>query len=97
MPVIVTLLVGLLVLLVLLVGTLLLGLGFLGIGWIFRLIFPLSQYEATIVALSAGALLVIAVIYIIRAIDAMGTEEEEEYKPPYKPPTRTFKRRRTGR
>jgi len=100
MSIVVPVLVALLILLVILVSTLLLGLGFLGIGWVFGLIFPLSQYEATIVALGTGAFLAIVVLYIIRAVGAMEEkeeEEEEEYEPPYKPPTRTFRRKHTRR
>ncbi|MBL7062948.1 MAG: hypothetical protein ISS49_01910 [Anaerolineae bacterium] len=96
MVVVTFLLIGLLALLILLVCTLLLGLGFLGIGWVFTLIFPLGQYEATIVALGTGVMLTLLVYYVVRAVEAVEEEEEEEYELlPYRRPERDSRRKRT--
>lgn len=101
------LVVVLLIFLLVFVAALLVGLGFLGIGWVFTRISPLSQYEATLVALGAGALLVLTLIRILEEARGFETkryeineeeegEEEEEYEPPYHP-TRRLGRRRLRR
>lgn len=97
MAVLAFLLIGLLALLVLLICTLLLGLGFLGIGWVFTLIFPLGQYEATIVALGTGVILTLLVYYIVRAVEAVDDEDEEYELLPHRRPERDSRRRRTNR
>jgi len=70
---------ALFILLAALIGTLLIGLGFLGIGWLFSRLFPLTQYEATIVALGAGAVLGFVAIRTFQVMLALN--EEEEYEP----------------
>lgn len=80
----------LLAVLVVLIVTLLAGLGFLGLGWVFNHLFPLSQFEATLVALGTSALLIYLASHIVRAVIAMEEEEEEEEFEP--PPIRRRKR-----
>lgn len=94
--------VALVILLVLLVAVLLIGLGVLGVGWLFARIFPLSQYEATIVALATGAMLVLLLARILEAAQYMerqeydDEDEEEGHTSPYRQMSR-LGRRRVGR
>jgi uncharacterized membrane protein YqjE len=99
----VTILTILATLLVAFLGISLIGLGFLGIGWMFSHIFPLSQYEATIVAFGACIVLIWTTTRIAEMLlttDGEEDEEEEEEEhgpPPYKRIARDLKRKRAKR